>query len=152
MRRPAILLPVLAAALLGVLGVPGADAEAAAKGKPKGAKVRIGESDYGRVVMNGRGEALYLFDIEDRPVSECYGECAAAWPPFLTRGRPVAGRGVDPKLLGTTRRADGRRQVTYRGHPLYYYVHDAPGLINCQDVFEFGGLWLLVNARGAAVR
>jgi predicted lipoprotein with Yx(FWY)xxD motif len=102
--------------------------------------------------MDKRGEALYLFDKEQTPASECYGDCAAAWPPMITRGKPVAGEGINAKLLGTTRRDDGRRQVTYGGHPLYYYVHDSPGTILCQDVFEFGGLWLLVNGRGNAVR
>lgn len=161
MRRLPILVLALALAATGVAELRGSAAAAPAsapeagtakKKKPKGAKVRIGESEFGRVVMSGRGQALYLFDRESGPTSECYGDCAAAWPPFLTRGKPVAGKGVDPKLLGTTRRTDGPRQVTYKGHPLYYYVHDSPGVILCQDVFEFGGLWLVVNPRGNAVR
>jgi predicted lipoprotein with Yx(FWY)xxD motif len=117
-----------------------------------GAKVTLKSSDYGRVLMNGGGKALYLFTKDSGPTSQCYGDCAVAWPPFLTKGKPSAGEGLKPKLLGTTRRDDGSRQVTYKGHPLYFYEHDRPGVILCQDVFEFGGTWLLVNRRGNAVR
>jgi Secreted repeat of unknown function len=68
----------------------------------------------------------------------------------LARGEPVAGRSLRARLLGTTRRRDGRVQVTYRGHPLYYYVHDSPGRILCHDVFEYGGTWLVVAPDGRA--
>jgi predicted lipoprotein with Yx(FWY)xxD motif len=142
----------LGASAVAGMAETGPAAESAKKKKKKGAKLEVGKSEYGRVVMDKRGEALYLFDKEQTPASQCYGDCAAAWPPMITRGKPVAGEGINAKLLGTTRRDDGRRQVTYGGHPLYYYVHDSPGTILCQDVFEFGGLWLLVNGRGNAVR
>jgi predicted lipoprotein with Yx(FWY)xxD motif len=117
-----------------------------------GAKVTLKNSEYGRVLMNGGGKALYLFTKDSGPTSQCNGDCAVAWPPFLTKGKPGAGEGLKPKLLGTTRRDDGSRQVTYKGHPLYFYEQDRPGVILCQDVFEFGGTWLLVNRRGNAVR
>ena len=114
--------------------------------------MKVVGSEYGRVVADRHGEALYLFDKEERARSECYGNCARAWPPLLTRGEPRAGDGIRERLLGTTRRRSGRLQVTYRGHPLYYYVADRPGLITCQDVFEFGGRWLVVGPGGRAVR
>ena len=126
--------------------------DAAAAKKKRGVKLKLVGSEYGKAVMNGRGRALYLFDKESTRTPQCYGDCAVAWPPFLTKGKPVAGDGLDPKLVGTTLRTDGTRQVTYRGHPLYYYEHDTPGVILCQDVFEFGGYWLLVNRRGNAIR
>lgn len=161
MRRTltlALSLVVVAAGLIELRGSSGAaaaperDGASSAAKKKKGAKLQVGKSEYGRVVMNARGEALYLFDKDTGPSSQCYGECAEAWPPLLTRGKPRAGEGIDAKKLGTTPRDDGRRQVTYRGHPLYYYVHDSPGNILCQNVSEFGGLWLLVDGRGNAVR
>jgi predicted lipoprotein with Yx(FWY)xxD motif len=117
-----------------------------------GAKVTVKDSEYGRVLMNGGGKALYLFTSDTGPSSQCSGDCAEAWPPFLTKGKPSAGLGLKPNLLGTTRRDDGTRQVTYKDNPLYFYEHDRPGVILCQDVFEFGGTWLLVNKRGNAVR
>jgi len=118
----------------------------------KGRVVKVVGSDYGRVIADGRGEAFYLFDKERSKKSRCYGECARAWPPVLTKGKPRAGNGARAKLLGTTKRNNGKLQVTYAGHPLYYYVDDSPGTILCQNVDEFGGLWLVVKPNGAAVR
>jgi predicted lipoprotein with Yx(FWY)xxD motif len=125
-----------------------ADDAMAAKG---GAKVKVVSSRFGRVIADKRGEALYLFDKESTERSRCYGACAVAWPPVLTKGKPRAGKGADPKLLGTTQRRNGKLQVTYNGHPLYYYKDDEPGRILCHNVDEFGGLWLVVNPRGQAV-
>ncbi len=139
----------LALALVALLTVATAGAEGAARGS----KLKLERnSEYGPILVNGKGKALYLFTKEGGRRSKCYGDCAVAWPPYLTRGKPVAGKGLKRKRLGTTRRDDGTRQVTYRGHPLYFYRHDTPKLILCQDVFEFGGLWLLVDRRGKAVR
>jgi len=117
----------------------------------RGKKVKAVGSQFGRVVADGRGEALYLFAKERGKRSQCYGACARAWPPVLTKGRPRAGKGAKAKLLGTTRRKNGKLQVTYKGHPLYYYVDDRPGLILCQNVNEFGGLWLVVKPNGNPV-
>jgi predicted lipoprotein with Yx(FWY)xxD motif len=116
-----------------------------------GKKVKAVGSQFGRVIADGRGEAFYLFGKERGSASQCYGACARAWPPVLTKGRPRAGKGVKAGLLGTTRRKNGKLQVTYRGHPLYYYVDDRPGLILCQNVAEFGGLWLVVKPDGNPV-
>jgi predicted lipoprotein with Yx(FWY)xxD motif len=135
--------------VLGILAFSSAPATAPAQ---PGAKVRIVDSRFGRVVADGKGEALYLFTKERNRRSRCYGACADAWPPALTKGDPVAGSGTRAGLLGTTRRSDGKLQITYAGHPLYYYVGDSPGNILCQDVFEFGGTWLVVKPSGTAVR
>jgi len=119
--------------------------------RAKGKKVKVVGSQVGRVVADGRGEAFYLFDKEKGKRSQCYGACARAWPPVLTKGRPRAGKGAKASLLGVTRRTNGKLQVTYKGHPLYYYVDDRPGLILCQNVPEFGGLWLVVKPNGDPV-
>jgi len=121
------------------------------KGKKKGKTIKVVGSEYGRVLADGRGEAFYLFDKEQTNKSQCFGACARAWPPVLTKSRPRAGKGAKGKLLGTTRRPNGKRQVTYAGRPLYYYVDDSPGTILCQDVEEFGGLWLVVKPSGQPV-
>ena len=117
----------------------------------RGATVKVVDSQFGRVIADRRGEAFYLFDKEKGKRSRCYGECAVAWPPVLTKGKPRAGNGADADLLGTTKRRNGKLQVTYNGHPLYYYKDDEPGRILCHNVDEFGGLWLVVNPRGNAV-
>jgi predicted lipoprotein with Yx(FWY)xxD motif len=116
----------------------------------KGTRVKVVSSDYGSVIADGKGEAFYLFDKESSTKPRCYGACASVWPPVLTKGKPVAGSGAKQSLLGTTKRANGKLQVTYAGHPLYYYVDDSPGTILCHDVEEFGGLWLVVKPNGQA--
>jgi predicted lipoprotein with Yx(FWY)xxD motif len=126
---------------------------AAAAGRaPAGTAIKVAGSDYGRILFDGSDQAIYLFEKERSARSECYGECAEAWPPVLTGGQPVARGGAQQSLLGTTEREDGTTQVTYDGHPLYYYVDDPKGEVLCQNVFEFGGLWLVVAPDGEAVR
>jgi predicted lipoprotein with Yx(FWY)xxD motif len=116
--------------------------------------VTIRDSDrYGRYLTDGAGRTLYLFTRERGTASRCYGACARAWPPVLTRGTPRARGAARASLLGTTRRRDGSRQVTYGGHPVYYYFRERrAGQIFCQNVVEFGGTWLLVGPRGSAIR
>jgi predicted lipoprotein with Yx(FWY)xxD motif len=112
-----------------------------------------GSSPYGRVLFDGRGFALYAFTRDPRSKSVCTGACAKAWPPYVVKTRPRAGSGVKARLLGTTRRASGRLQVTYAGRPLYYYVGDrSKGQILCQNVTEFGGAWLVIRPSGILVR
>lgn len=110
-------------------------------------------SDYGRILFDGRGFALYAF-TRDRPGhSACSHACAKAWPPFIVTRRPRADRGVGASLLGTIRRSDGRLQATYAGKPLYFYIGDRKaGQVLCQNVREFGGLWLVVRPNGTLVR
>ena len=85
--------------------------------------------------------------------SRCYGDCADAWPPLYAHGAQVAGGNLDQSKLGTTTRRGGAEQVTYAGHPLYYYVNDRrAGPILCQNVAEFGGTWLVVSPAGRAIR
>jgi predicted lipoprotein with Yx(FWY)xxD motif len=115
--------------------------------------VKISHSRYGDILVDGKGRTLYLFTKERTRKPRCYGNCAQAWPPFFAKGTPQAGKGADARRLGTTKRRNGRRQMTYGGHPLYYYVADRKaGQITCQDVTEFGGTWLLVSKPGDAVR
>jgi predicted lipoprotein with Yx(FWY)xxD motif len=101
---------------------------------------------------HGRGQALYYFSRERGPTRRCYSACAKAWPPAPARGRPVAGRGASAKLIGTTVRRDGTRQLTYAGHPVYLYVGDSPGRVLCHNVTEFGGVRRVIRADGAVVR
>jgi predicted lipoprotein with Yx(FWY)xxD motif len=124
--------------------VPTAMATAAKRGP----LVKLGESQFGRVLFSGGDRALYLFTRDPRNKTRCYGDCAEAWPPLYAKGRPRAGEGVDRDLLGTIKRRGGRRQVTYKGQALYSYVHDPKGEVLCNDVFEFGGTWFALDAKG----
>jgi predicted lipoprotein with Yx(FWY)xxD motif len=151
------LVTAIAAAVLAAAPGCGDSGSASARPEPssaasRGALLKVVSSKFGKVIADSKGEALYLFTKDGRGASQCYSDCAAAWPPFLTKGKPRAGKGIAAARLGTTRRSDGKLQVTYRGQPLYYYVHDKPGLILCQDVNEFGGDWLVVGPSGRAIR
>jgi len=115
--------------------------------------VTLRSSRYGAALFDGRGFVLYAFTKDARGKSTCSGACATAWPPYVVKQRPRAGGGVNSSLLGTTRRADGSLQVTFGGRPLYYYVGDrSPGQILCQNVREYGGVWLLVRPSGRLIR
>ena len=95
---------------------------------------------------------IYLFVADNGTTSNCYTSCAAVWPPVLTTGAPQAGAGADASLLGTTTRTDGKIEVTYAGHPLYYFVQDkARGDVTGQGVNGFGGLWWVLTPSGAAM-
>ena len=114
------------------------------------ARLGVGSTEYGKAVFGPSGKVLYVFEADHGSTSNCYGVCAKAWPPLLTTGAPLAGSGVEAKLLGSTRRSDGSLQVTYGGHPLYYYSGDAAGKIMCQAANMHGGFWYVVNADGGA--
>jgi predicted lipoprotein with Yx(FWY)xxD motif len=123
-----------------------ADDGAQQAARVRGPLVKLRDSQFGPVLFSGSDRALYLF-TRDGARSRCHGECAVAWPPFFAKGRPRGGRGVKQSLLGTVRRG-GRRQVTYAGHPLYFYVDDPKGQVLCNDIVEFGGTWYALTAAG----
>lgn len=117
---------------------------------PKHPTLEVVASDFGKTIADDDGEALYLFDADTTTRSTCYDACAVAWPPLLTKKAPTVSSALDADLVGTTKRTDGTRQVTYNEHPLYYYVGDSPGVIKCQNVVEYGGRWLIVKPNGKA--
>ena len=108
--------------------------------------LELGNVNGVSVLTNARGYTLYLFVPDPPDRSTCYGTCAAYWPPVT--GTPIAGTGVTGRL-GTIRRSDGGKQVTYDGHPLYTYVGDsAPGQANGNNIDLNGGLWREIVVRG----
>lgn len=113
-----------------------------------GSTIVAAESQFGTVLFDDTGQAIYLFDVETTSEPACYGECADAWPPVLTTGAPLAGPGVRAELLGTTPRTDGTSQVTYGGHPLYFYAHEGKNEVRCHDVFLDGGNWYALQPDG----
>jgi predicted lipoprotein with Yx(FWY)xxD motif len=117
-----------------------------------GVKVSLGSSGLGRVLVDGRGRTLYLFEKDKHGKSACIGKCAAFWPPLIASGKPLATAGAKTSLLGTTRRADGRLQVTYNHHPLYTFVKDTrKGQTSGEELDVFGARWYAVSAAGARV-
>ena len=138
---------------LGALGVIAAvGAGLALAGPSGGARVKLAKTKLGTILVDSQGITLYDFVKDKGTTSACYGACAALWPPLLTTGKPVAGPGVRPSLLGTTKRKDGKLEVTYGGHPLYYFVTDRkPGETTGQAVDQFGGPWWVLSAAGKEI-
>jgi len=139
---------LLLGAVVLLLSAVAATAAGYASHTVKAARLTVKSTTYGRALFGPSGKVLYGFTADRNGKSRCYSTCAAAWPPLLTRGAPIAGTGVKQALLGTTTRKNGRKQVTYKGHPLYYYVGDPVGRVTCQHVNEYGGLWLIVKPSG----
>ena len=166
MKRIHILGGVLAAAVLAgggaalgnALAGPGTVGGAAyggaghLAGRPRPRHLQIGSAALapGTALVDGTGRALYLFEADTGTTSTCTGACAQVWPPLLTSGpAPVTTGAAQASLVGTSPRADGTRQVTYDGHPLYYFAGDtAPGDVRGQGIHNFGGGWYVVTPGG----
>jgi predicted lipoprotein with Yx(FWY)xxD motif len=119
---------------------------------PGRATVSVAKSPLGRILVDSKGITLYDFAKDKGAKSTCYGACAALWPPLTTKGRPVTRIGVRASLLGTTRRSDGKLEVTYNGHPLYYFVTDRkPGQTTGQGLNQFGAPWWVISPAGKEI-
>jgi predicted lipoprotein with Yx(FWY)xxD motif len=118
------------------------------KEQPKGTIIKSGDSEFGTMLFNNEGQAIYIWEVEESSKAECYGDCAVAWPPVLTDGTPQASGSVKSELLGTTTRTDGTTQVTYNGHPLYYYANEKVGEVKCHNISTHGGLWWVIQPSG----
>ena len=118
----------------------------------KGAIVALRSTALGSVLVDTRGHTLYLFKKDKQGRSACYGACATYWPPLYSTTKPRAGKGVHASLLGVTKRANGKRQVTYAGHPLYRFIADKKaGQTGGEGLTNFGGAWDVVSASGHAI-
>jgi predicted lipoprotein with Yx(FWY)xxD motif len=116
---------------------------------PPGRQLATSNTRYGRILVDDSGRTLYLFDIEPDGVPKCYDACAVNWPPFLAPTASTSDPNLSQALIATSHRNGGSRQVTYNGHPLYYYSGDgSAGDIKCQAVTEFGGGWYVVDVKG----
>jgi predicted lipoprotein with Yx(FWY)xxD motif len=139
------------AAVLGVTGFLVAGSVARSATESNGT-VSLRKTALGLILVNSKGHTLYLFLKDRSGKSACYGSCARFWPPLLSQGKPTAGSGVKPSLLGTTKRSNGSRQVTYNKHPLYTYLLDKrAGQTTGEGSNNFGARWYAVSARGRAV-
>jgi predicted lipoprotein with Yx(FWY)xxD motif len=124
----------------------------AARAMTTGAAVSTAQTSLGRILVNSSGRTLYLFGKDRNGKSACASACAGFWPPLITKGKPHATKGAKASLLGTTKRADGRMQVTYNHHPLYTFVQDTKkGQTNGEGLNKFGAKWYALSAAGAKV-
>jgi predicted lipoprotein with Yx(FWY)xxD motif len=122
-------------------------------------QVSIATGSLGSYLADSNGRSLYLFEADTSSTSTCTGACATAWPPFVvpsgqtpTIATSPTSSSIQSSLLATSARSDGTTQVTYNGHPLYYFSGDTgPGTTAGQGLNEFGALWYLVQASGQAL-
>jgi predicted lipoprotein with Yx(FWY)xxD motif len=177
MKRPLILLPLLAVVAAAVVVVaiasgssgggssstssksinygssPAATAvKPAAPPASGGARIATADHGLGSMLVDSQGRTLYLWQADTGMSSTCSGACAQDWPPETTSGAPHAAGSAKAALLGTTKRSDGSTQVTYAGHPLYRFAGDSQaGQVNGQASSAFGAPWLVVAPGGTAI-
>ena len=125
---------------------------AATAGSESTAVVKVDKTKLGKVVTNAQSHTLYLFRKDHASKSSCYGACAKFWPPLLTTGKPKAGAGAKAALLGTTKRTDGKLQVTYKGYPVYTFIEDKkPGDTKGEGLKQFGANWYALTPTGVVI-
>ena len=157
-RLLAVILPLAAVALVAVVvaGCGGSSSSTAgggsaygnAKPAPKTGTVSTRQTKLGRILVDANGRTLYLFEKDKGATSSCNGACASVWPP-LTAGKAKAGARVTAADLGTTKRSDGKTEITYAGHPVYTYAGDQkPGDVAGQGLDQFGAEWYVLAPDG----
>ena len=131
---------------------PGSSAASGQAGSAAVVSLRAVSGIPGKALAGRDGRTLYLFEADKNGKSACTGACAAGWPPDTVTGAPHAGSGVNQALLGTVKRPDGSIQVTYNGHPLYYFAGDSSaGTAKGEGSKAFGAGWYVVSARGSKI-
>jgi predicted lipoprotein with Yx(FWY)xxD motif len=147
-----LLVPLCAVALLGAVAIAVADSGSPTATAARAARVQVRNGSLGRYLVDGRGRSLYLFEKDRHGRSSCYGGCAAVWPPLMAGGRVARGAGVSAAKLGTVARRGGGREVTYAGHPLYYYAGDSrAGQTAGEGLNQFGASWDIVSPSGKGI-
>jgi predicted lipoprotein with Yx(FWY)xxD motif len=125
---------------------------AAASGTSGSTVITTATSSGNTFLTDGSGRAVYLWVKDTGSTSTCTGACAGAWPPVTATGTVTATGSAKSSDLGTTTRPDGTKQVTYDGHPLYYFSGDSgPGTATGQGSDGFGAKWWLVAPTGSDV-
>jgi predicted lipoprotein with Yx(FWY)xxD motif len=143
----------LALVALAVAGCGSSNSSASAAPSAHGsATVDVANSGLGKILVDSQGRTLYLFKKDTGTTSTCLGACATKWPPVRVTGKPTVSTGLTASNAGTTKRSDGRPEVTYNGHPLYLFAGDQKaGDTNGQGVNAFGGSWFAVSPAGTQV-
>jgi predicted lipoprotein with Yx(FWY)xxD motif len=134
----------------GTAAQPGANSAAATPSAS--ATVAARNTKLGRILVDARGRSLYLFEQDKGTASTCYGACASLWPPLTVSGNPNGSAAIVGSKLGTTKRKDGKAEVTYNGHPLYYYAGDQkPGDTTGEGLNQFGAPWDVLSTSGKGI-
>jgi predicted lipoprotein with Yx(FWY)xxD motif len=117
-----------------------------------GPAVAAKKTSLGTILTDGSGRTLYLFEKDTGPKSACSGKCASDWPPFTATSKPAVSGGASGSDVKLVKRSDGQMQVTYKGHPLYFYSGDkSPGQTNGQGLKVWGAEWYVLSPAGSKV-
>ncbi|HET9847254.1 MAG TPA: hypothetical protein VFR68_01705 [Candidatus Dormibacteraeota bacterium] len=148
MKR-ALLILLLPFALAACGAASGYGTGSTAPSQSAAATVSVRSTSLGQILVAGNGKTLYLFEADQGTQSTCSGACAQAWPPFTTSGAPTVSATASKALIGTTARSDGTTQVTYAGHPLYFFINDTkPGDVTGEGSTAFGAGWDVLAPTG----
>jgi predicted lipoprotein with Yx(FWY)xxD motif len=124
-------------------------------------RVALNAHLHRQIVVDAAGRTLYMFTPDPKSTSVCTATapaagCSKVWPPLVAVGTPHVGKGLSPGKVGTTKRSDGRVQVTYYGHPLYRFTgylsapaDKKPGDVNGQGEYA---LWYVVSPTGRPIK
>jgi predicted lipoprotein with Yx(FWY)xxD motif len=155
MKKPALLALGPVAAAVAIAGCGGGSSTPSSGATPSarsGASITLSHSKLGSFLTDGNGRTLYLFEADKTSASSCYSTCASLWPPLKSTGAVRTASPVLASELGTTKRTDGTTEVTYHGHPLYYYAGDSkPGDTTGQALNQFGAKWYVVSRNGSKI-
>jgi len=146
----------LALLLAAALVAAGCGSSSSSNGNPTGngagTVITTRSGPAGTYLASSSGRAVYLFNGDSMNKSNCSGSCVSIWPPVAAKGTLSASGGASSSDLGTITRSDGTKQVTYNGHPLYYYAGDSgAGMTSGQGISGFGATWWLVGTSGSAL-
>ena len=152
-KKSAGLLIASLAVALAVAGCGGGGGSGTSASTSSGPALRLAGLQPGKALVDAEGRTLYLFEADKGDKSTCNGACASLWPPATVSGTTAtAGAGLKAGDIGTTQRSDGKRQLTYNGHPLYRYAADSkPGQVNGQGLDQFGAKWYVLNSSGSKI-
>jgi len=139
---------------LAVAGCGGGGGSSSPPKTPTGKVATLGvtSDNLGQILVDSKGRTLYLFTDDEGSMSDCTGACAVNWPPLLAKGKATVGSGAKASMISTTARTDGKKQLTYNGHPLYLFKEDTKaGQTNGEGLNAFGGNWYAVSPAGSQV-
>jgi predicted lipoprotein with Yx(FWY)xxD motif len=153
LRFPLVAIAVVVAGLVAVVvATSGANPTKTSSSAAAGSAISVKQTSLGPTVVDANGRTLYLFQGDRRNVSTVSAAAQAVWPPFTATTKPQALDGVAGGRIGTIPHSGGTAQVTYNGHPLYYYVGDtSPGQVRGEGLNQFGAPWYVLGAHGGAV-
>jgi predicted lipoprotein with Yx(FWY)xxD motif len=132
---------------------PAATSASSSSTETAGVMVETKHAKLGTILAAGSKQlTVYLFEGDKGAASSCTGGCAQVWPPVTTTGEPKAAGGASAADLATITRPDGTKQVTYKGHPLYFFARDGDkGDAYGQGVKGFGADWYVLAPSGRKV-